>query len=396
MPRLVGPGLLAAILALWWAPAGVAAGPGAIDGQVKNGTAGAGIAPGSQVVLHVVTDDQRVDRQVAPLDDAGRFSFEGLETGPSVKYLPSVEYGGTLYFARPLSLSGQQRQSVEITVYESTRTPQWIAFERSNLLIQGIATDRLDVMEMGALANAGDRTYLGPEAPAGVASPTLRFWLPSGAYDLAPQAGFLPNDVSVGQGGFTTSSPVTPGRHQLAYGYSLGFAGDRLELVKRLEYPTLNFNLYVPDIGLRVESAQLAPVGPAELGGQRFVVYSAQSLPAGTQLQVRLIGLPSSAPSGQALVWSVLGLGCVVLGIGVYAVYRRRVVADSPGGGGESIEKDPLELERMRLLLALASLDERYEQGDLTVEEYRSERERGKRRLVALGPRRSGAIAGGV
>jgi hypothetical protein len=369
-------------------------GVGVIDGQVKNGTADGPVPAGVEVVLHAVGEGDRVERWRTRTDEQGRFRFERLDTAASVRYLPATEYGGALYYPRPLSLAGQAEQAVEITVYEPTHSDRWIAFERSNLMVQGIAPNRLDLMEMGAVANVGDRTYVGPEGVSEAERSTLRFSLPPGALDVAPQAGLATSDVRPEADGFAIGSPILPGRHQLAFSYGLAFDDGRLELTKRLDYPTMTFNFYVPDVGLEVQSPQLRPQGGAELGGQRYLIYAAQNVPAGTELRVRMVGLPSPHSGVQPLVWSVLGLGCVVLGGGLLMVYRRRtagrgLVAAASNDGQAGAD----EVDRMRLLVALAHLDERYEQGELSSEEYQARRAVEKERLLALG-RVAGAEAG--
>src|SRR5215218_811493 len=152
----------------------VAAGDGLIEGSVKNGTRDAGVPVGQTVVLHIVGDDDRVERRQVTTDPEGHYRFEGLETAPGMRYLPVVEYQGAPYFPRPLMLAEQPRQTAGITVYEATSGDQWIAYERANLLDQNVGPSRLDIMEMGAVANVGDRTYVGSEAPPGAPRPTLR------------------------------------------------------------------------------------------------------------------------------------------------------------------------------------------------------------------------------
>jgi hypothetical protein len=178
---------------------------------------------------------------------------------------------------------------------------------------------------MGSLANVGDRTYVGPDSPPGRERQTLRFSLPAGASDLAPQAGFGPNDIWATPDGFAISSPVWPGRHQFAYSYSLPVSTERLEIGKRLEYPTVAFNLYLPDVGLRVDSPQLRPRGQTDMGGQKFLLYSAENLPRGTELRLQLSGLPPVPGSAAAgLAWPILGLGSAALLGGLGLAYRRR------------------------------------------------------------------------
>ena len=145
---------------------------GTLAGQVQNATAGAPSPANLPVTLHIVGEGDQVQRRATTTDQDGRFSFSGLDTSAGLKYLPTVDYQGTLYFDQVVSLAEQPEQTAAITVYEGTTTDQLIAFERSNLLVQNIAPNRLDLMEMGSVANVGDRTYLGPDRR--LARPGLR------------------------------------------------------------------------------------------------------------------------------------------------------------------------------------------------------------------------------
>jgi hypothetical protein len=337
-----------------------------------------------KVVLHVVDEQDRIERREVTTDAEGRFSFQELATTPALRYLPVVEYQGALYFTKPLSLGEQPRQSAEIVVYEATTTDQWLALERANILVQGLGQGRLDLMEMGAVANVGDRTYVGVSASGSAPQTTLRFALPPGAANVTPQLGLGQDSLTPTPDGFAVVSPVVPGRHQVAFSYSLSFNGDRLDLSRQLVYPTMSFNLYLPDVGIRPESPLLKPQGPAELGGQRYLLYSATNLPRGTPLALVLTGLPLGGPTpAQQLGPIALGLGLAALAAGLLLVYRRRhgsLASASVGGlfdGGE--------MERTKLLIELARLDEQYGRGELAEGEYQLRREAGARELLALG-----------
>jgi hypothetical protein len=367
---------------------------GTLAGQVQNATAGASAPAGLPVTLNIVGEDGQVQRRDTATDQDGRFSFGGLDVSAELKYLPTVDYQGTLYFDRVVSLAEQPEQTVAITIYEGTATDQFIAFERSNLLVQNIAPNRLDLMEMGSVANVGDRTYIGAEPTAGAARATLLFAVPPGAVDLAPQAGFRPADLTSIPTGFALSSPILPGRHQLAFSYSLPYSSDRLIISKRLTYPAASFTLYIPDVGLQVSSPQLEAHGPTELGGQKFLQYSGQNFPRGTELRIELANLPATGSSAvDRLTVPMLAVGGLALLAGVAMVYRRRLTADPPPAGGRI--PAGAELDRLQVLLTLASLDERFDQGKLDEVAYHREREAEKQRLRDLSKPPVGVGVGG-
>src|SRR5204863_3138934 len=130
-----------------------------------------------------------------------------------------------------------------------------------------------------------------------------------------------------------------------AFSYSLGFDGKQLELSKPLEYPTASFNLYVPNVGLQIDSPQLKPQGPAELGGQQYLLYSAQGLPRGTELRIRFGNLPAAQRTpAPELVGAILGIGCAALVGGLLVVfYRQRAQREAPAlalaGNGHAAEE---------------------------------------------------------
>jgi 5-hydroxyisourate hydrolase-like protein (transthyretin family) len=396
---LVGRRLASLLLALYLV-CGVAPGrasaaaAGTLAGQVQNATAGAPAPVGLPVTLHIVGEGDQVQRRDTTTDQDGRFSFSGLDVSAGLKYLPTVDYQGTLYFDQVVSLAEQPEQSVAITVYEGTTTDQLIAFERSNLLVQNIAPNRLDLMEMGSVANVGDRTYLGAEPMAGAARATLLFAVPPGAVDLAPQTGIRPTDLTSTPTGFALSSPILPGRHQLAFSYSLPYSSDRLIISKRLTYPAASFTLYLPDVGLQVSSSQLEARGQTELGGQKFLQFSGQNLPRGTELRIELANLPTTGGSAvDRLAAPMLAVGWLALLAGVALVYRRRLAAGLPSAGVRVPTR--AELDRLQVLLTLANLDERFDQGKLDEAAYLREREAEKQRLRALSEPAVGAGASG-
>jgi 5-hydroxyisourate hydrolase-like protein (transthyretin family) len=391
---------LAALLLALYLVCGVAPGrasadaAGTLAGQVQNATAGAPAPVGIPVTLHIVGEGDQVQRRDTTTDQDGRFSFSGLDVSAGLKYLPTVDYQGTLYFDRVVSLADQPEQTVAITVYEGTTTDQLIAFERSNLLVQNIAPNRLDLMEMGSVANLGDRTYVGAEPAAGAARATLLVAVPPGAVDLAPQAGIRPTDLTSTPTGFALNSPILPGRHQLAFSYSLPYSSDRLIISKRLTYPAASFTLYLPDVGLQVNSPQLEAGGQTELGGQKFLQFSGQNLPRGTELWIELANLPTSGSSAvDRLTAPMLAVGGLALLAGVALVGCRRLTVDPPSAGGRVPAR--AELDRLQVLLTLASLDERFDQGELDEAAYHREREAEKQRLRALSEPAVGAGAGG-
>src|SRR5205814_8349277 len=132
-------------------------------------------------------------------DAGGHFRFEQLDPAPDRVYFPVVEFQQVAYYPDPVSFKHATSQTVQITVYEPTPSDARVVYQRANLVLTDVAPDRLSVLEMGTLANQGDRTFAAAE--------TLRFPLPRGAEGFSPRFGLLASSVSQRPDGFVLTGP---------------------------------------------------------------------------------------------------------------------------------------------------------------------------------------------
>ncbi|MFN8521924.1 MAG: hypothetical protein U0821_02330 [Chloroflexota bacterium] len=306
---------------LGYSPAALAAGDGTIEGRVVNGTAAGPVPANVPVALHAVRDRDNIQSRQLTTDTAGNFVVSGLETDPGVVYVAIATYGQAKYPpSEPVKLDGQPRRSVTITVYEPTSSQDVITYDRANLLVLDAGPSTVNVMEMGALVNRSDRTLVG-KADTGL--PALRFSLPAGAFAVTPRTGFSQADLIPTTDGFASADPIPPGRHELAFSYQIPVTNGVVDLQRRLAYPADALTIYVPQTGIRLTSAQLTPQGESEIGGQRFDLYAARDVAAGTEISARLVGLPSNGLSPGQISAIVLSGGGVLLIIGLALAIRR-------------------------------------------------------------------------
>jgi hypothetical protein len=373
------PILFAAALVLWPVMSAVAQEDGQIDGQIVNGTAGGAAPGGLAVTVHAFKDRAKVGERVVQTDSEGRFSVGDLEVGPGRVYFPIVEYGGASYFPeRPIELNGGAAKTV-IRVFEPVYSDAVIAFDRLNLLVADIGPTTLTLMQMGAVVNQSDRTYLGDNG-SGDRGPALRFALPSGAIEIVPRAGLVAGDLATTDNGFVSSTPIPPGRHELAFSYVLPYDARSVQIAYEQSYPSAGVSLYVPDDGVTVSSKLLAARGTTDLGGRTFLHYTADELPSGAEIAFTLSGLPAAfrlRPSDLSLL--VVGGGVLVLGTGLVASLRRGRSHSRTRPSASSVASD-----RSALVRSLAELDALFEAGGIDEAAYRAERHRRKNDLIAL------------
>jgi hypothetical protein len=371
------------------APVAQAQDTGAIIGRVVNGTAGAATPADVEVVVHFLQNRTKIGEQRVRTDGTGAFRLDGLATGADMLYFPIVSYGGVPYYPeKPAVLTGAEPVPVEITVFEATPTPDAISFERLNMLVMGVSPSALTIMEMGAVVNAGDKTFAADAQVTGSAR-TLRFSLPPGAIDVNPQAGLPVDALEMTPDGFAATDPVRPGRREIAFSYDLPYSSSTLDLTRSFAFPVGAFTLYAPDEIGEIVGPGMALRGTADLGGRQYRQYAVDGVQPGTDVRFRLTGLPAplfAKPRDLGLL--VASVAGVILVMALGLALRRRVrVGPEPEVQSDRpavLAPAAASAERANLLQAVARLDEQFARGSLDEAAYRAERAEQKARLIAL------------
>ena len=390
---LVVAGLLALAI-----PANVLAAPndGSVSGQLVNKTAGGGSTSGASVVLVAFgrKEQKPIGQWTAQVDANGRYEFNGLDRDPNVVYLAVARYQGVNYPSdTPFQLQDQPSLQSDIGVYDATTADDAIQLESLNVLVMGADQGFVQCMEMGALVNSGDHTFVTANPQDQQLAKAIKFALPSGALGVQMQTGFTDQDVIPGVGGVQVTAPIPPGRHQFAMSFQLPYNGSSVDLSLQVPYATGTFNVYVPDTGPKLENTPLRAAGPTQMGGQSYALYSVSNVPRATMIGGQLANLGASggiAPTQLALV--SLGVVLFVIGGGVL-LFGGRLWRAAPSRAATGPDA---EQERLELVVRLAALDERFAAGQLDRADYEREREQGKERLRLLTLARRSTAYGGV
>jgi hypothetical protein len=377
--------LVALLLAL--VPGVALAGPndGMVSGQVVNKTAGGGSTAGVPVALIAFgrREQAPLGQQTTTADDHGHYSFAGVDRDPNLVYLAVARYANVSYPSETPFQLAEPATTVDLAVYESTSADDALRLERLNLLVLGADRGMLQFMQMGAIVNTGDRTFVAANPQDQQLARAVKFALPRGALGAQMQSGFGQEDVIPAIGGVQVTTPLLPGRHEFALSFQLPYTGSTADLSLQLPYPTATYNVYVPLSDLRLDSSAMASAGTAVLGGQQYALYTASNLPKATVVASSVTGL-SAGPGGLGptqLALISLGVVLFVLGGGVVALGARARPAPPRAPTAEAAS---LEQERLELVVRLAALDERYAAGEVKQGEYEQQRTRGKQRLREL------------
>jgi hypothetical protein len=357
---------------------------GEVSGQIVNNTGEGGPPGGVSVKLITFGRKEQValGQRITVSDANGHYAFSGLDRDPNLVYVPFARYAEVTYRPDELAhLQDRASRQLDIPVYESTTDDGALQLERLNLVLAGADQGMLQFMEMGAVLNSGDHTFVTANPQDLAAARALRFPVPQGALGIQMQSGFSSQDLTSGIGGVQVTSPLPPGRHEFALSFQLPYAGSSADLTLQLPYPTRAYSLYVPDTGVHLDTTGLAADGSILLGDRTYVVYSGSELPRAAIVAGQLTGLGGSPILGASQL-AVLSLAVVlsVLGGGVLFFRRRTRRTRTAAGSGQA----HLAQERRDLVIRIAALDECFAAGDVSRDEYPAERRLAKQRLREL------------
>lgn len=389
-PALLG---LAMILAL--AVAAHAQGPGILEGQVVNGTAGGpDIGAGIPVMLLVLQGDTKLDALETSTGADGSFRFEGLDTDASLEYWPEVVYLEVPYSgAEPYRFDGGETTLVTtITVYETTDDDSTIGLDSVHLIAESFG-EMLRVSEIHLVGNSGDRTYIGRAAESGQ-STTVSILLPENAVGVAFEQDTSGERFVEAEAGVLDTEPVPPGQETslVFFSYHLPVTGETIPLERRFAYPVSTLSALVAQPDLTLRSDQLEARGPESFQGRQYEFYVSQDLASGAPLVMELVpqtdvtsaqstestsaegaeSLPDVAAGGNQgfLRWFGLGLvGLAVIGAVVYSLASRQ-----PASGPASAPDLAADPKAQKLLAELADLEDAFEAGQVDEAAYERRR----------------------
>ena len=363
----------------------------AVEGRLVNGTDGGPVPAGATVVLHEESATRHEHREFVT-DAGGGFRFDDIAVEPETVYGVSVNYGGAVYGV-DLDLSVQP-EPVTLTVYEPLQDDSILNVPTASVLFAQVdkATQTLWALEIVSVTNETDRTYVpGPEPMQ-----LMRFGLPAGAEGLTVDTRLIQPSVIQVDRGFGLFASVPPGEHEVMYAYRFPYSGPEAEFSRPFRYGAERLRVLAP----RDVAALSAGSGVSEtvaIGEQDYNVVTLADVGRGDRVAVTLRDLPTSSfvegvrRRAGGLPWQLAApafLAVLLAGVVVVAVRRRGsgsrdAAGTAPSPAGRSEYED--------LLLALVSLERRFEDGEIDDADYDRRRAALATRLAAAS-RRRGAL----
>jgi hypothetical protein len=353
-----------------------AASRGTIEGRVINATTG---KTQRDVVVTLSGGARGAVIARTRTDAAGHYRFTGLRTGDDRPYALDAHYHGGLFAGRAVTLPGDTARAPVITgtlrVWETASDPRAIVVRRDDLFL--IPNEgALGVLQSVTLANTSDRAYIGR---GGKGAPSVAFSLPAGA-DIATTRILratldIPRLVPLEDlGGFGTTVAIPPGEIQITFSYRVEGSAGNFDLSRRALYPTIESSIHARD-PITVSSDRLTPSGEVNLRGTSYRRWSLDGpLDAGAPLQATAAAEAGSTPLvvGSAVLLVVAGIA------GALVVIRSRRLRARAAGS----EQPSQPLDHDALVEAIAELDLRHDEGEVSSKEWSERRARLKQELT--------------
>ncbi len=384
--------VLASAIGLQARPAAAQDFPSEISGKVVNGTSGATVPPGTDVVLLVVDDsiNQIIDTASQVVGTNGEFTFTDLLSGPGLSYRVAADDGSDYTPSVDLIPGESSFTDIELTIYESTQSFDDIRLSTFSMLITGIerANRLMGVLGVISVVNSGDMVWIPDlENPQLTGLDLLRFNLPEGYQDLTmettlPSTGLSDTFFEIPTG-FALANPVPPGESEILITYTLDYEGDTLAYPLRLAYGADLVRLMIPKDAGTISGLGLGDMQEAVLNDDVFSVVDGRNYERGSQLDVQFTALPTpnlvesiqQFVNGRGYLIAIAWIaGAAMLGILVYAFFFARQRTSAPDAAGDESYPEYAGLGRSDIVATIAELDRQHDAGEIEEDNYNKRR----------------------
>ena len=348
-------------------------GVGRVTGQIINGSGGE-VPEGLEVSLEAYQHFELVFELSASVDADGNFVFEDVPIEAEQIYLAVVELDG-LFFPSEFYIAEEGDTAIElpVTIYNSTASTEDLSVSRLHVFFQFTSESTVQVIHQVTISNSGSEMV----APDDTNEPVLNFSVPEGAQNLIFQSGDIGSPYVETADGFGDPTTVLPGdsTYELLFAYEMPYSRS-LEWQLPVDLPMDVAVMFVQG-DVDVDSSTMLASGTETLDTEVFQVFVANLVPAGETLDLEISGRVSAVSTGGSTEnnWLVIGAGAVGVLLAAFGAWQFfRPVEDDYFDDDEAYDAPEGELSSETLLDEIVALDAAYEAGELTEEEYQSQR----------------------
>ena len=317
------------------------------------------------VVLHRVGTDSAAPMDSMQSDASGRYRFRYARFGdPQALYFVSARYDGISYFSPPLRADTVRGEDADIIVYATTPDTSFLRMQGRHFVVSSPRNGRREIAEVFELENAGTQTIVAADS----VRPLWSVNLPAAAESASvAQGDVTAAAVTFRRGRAEVYAPISPGVRQLVLTYVL--RDDVSPVAVAVERPTGVLEVLLEEPRATVDGAGLREVAPGNIEGRQFHRYLAQDV---TPPAVFRVTMPAMSSPDRGAMYTVAALVAFAM-LGSLLVWfvrnrkpRAAVGEPRPASREPGAENRGAVSTSQRLLAELATLDARFESGNMT------------------------------
>ncbi|MCK4575667.1 hypothetical protein KAU34_04600, partial [candidate division WOR-3 bacterium] len=170
---------------------------------------------------------------------------------------------------------------------------------------------------------------------------------------------------------------IKEGKNQIAFRYRIKIKGNKYLFPLDIIYDTQNFFLLVKNLELVLISEQLIDEGLLEMGERKYHAFSQTGFKKGEKVEINIHGLKKQRIRKKVLIISLIGIFLLII-VAILVIRKgktdMRVISKS----------DILQEKKKALVAILATLDEKFEKGEIGEEVYTELRDENKEKLTKV------------
>lgn len=205
----------------------------------------------------------------------------------------------------------------------------------------------------------------------------ISFSIPIESYDFEILSGLDPDSLIKEKDRIIDTRKIKEGKNQIAFRYRIKIKGNKYLFPLDIIYDTQNFFLLVKNLELVLISEQLIDEGLLEMGERKYHAFSQTGFKKGEKVEINIHGLKKQRIRKKVLIISLIGIFLLII-VAILVIRKgktdMRVISKS----------DILQEKKKALVAILATLDEKFEKGEIGEEVYTELRDENKEKLTKV------------
>jgi len=360
--------------------------PGQVIVQIENQSQNQTLEGDVEIRLEGYDHMNQVYQESLPVENGSEVTFDDVPFTPGRLFFASVSYRGAVYRSDITELEPEaETLDLTVEVFGTTTDQSGLQMERLHVFVDFPQENIAQFAEIFIVSNFGQKTVVSDE-PGDI---VLNYSLPPEAENLRFESGQIGERFILTEEGFgdTVSIPPGSGVYQLLVFYDMPYENRALQFTQKMDVPVGAVVVMTPTRGVNLKGDDFQDMGMREVQEGSIHVYAGEQLDRGEELAFTLSGKPGSAASGagpssilsQENLYLGLGIfGGVLLGVGIWFFVRLQREEDL------DLTFESEKVDKEEIMDAIIALDDKFEEGEIAEEAYRTRRDELKSRLENL------------